>query len=416
MKNKYLKYGFIALAILIAGFAVKQFFFQSSESKIVVETTKIATGEINNTITATGTVQPVDEVEVGTQISGLVSKLYVDYNTEVKKGQLLAELDKTNLQEAVSSAKAQYNSAMSELTYNQQNYNRQTNMYRSGVISKAEYEQAAYQFNAAQQNVNQRRTALNQAQTNLSYANIYSPIDGIILSKAVEEGQTVAASLSTPTLFTIAKDLTKMQVEANVDEADIGGVKVGQNAKFSVDAYPKDEFDGIVTEVRLSVTTESNVVTYTVIIETDNSDMKLKPGLTATVSIYKEELKNIPIISASALNFSPDQEVLKSYYQQENITSKIPEGLKNTSKQKYVWVKNSDGSVAQKEVKVGSDDGIHYQIISGLAKTDEVITSLSQQTVTAQSGESSESPFMPKRPGSSIKSTSKTSSAGPPPQ
>ena len=289
-------------------------------------------------------------------------------------------------------------------------------MYRSGVISKAEYEQAAYQFNAAQQNVNQRRTALNQAQTNLSYANIYSPIDGIILSKAVEEGQTVAASLSTPTLFTIAKDLTKMQVEANVDEADIGGVKVGQNAKFTVDAYPKDEFDGVVTEVRLSATTESNVVTYTVIIETDNSDMKLKPGLTATVSIYKEELKNIPIISASALNFSPDQEVLKSYYQQENITSKIPEGLKNTSKQKYVWVKNSDGSVAQKEVKVGSDDGIHYQIISGLAKTDEVITSLSQQTVTAQSGESSESPFMPKRPGSSSKSTSKTSSAGPPPQ
>ena len=207
-----------------------------------------------------------------------------------------------------------------------------------------------------------------------------------------------------------------MQVEANVDEADIGGVKVGQNAKFTVDAYPKDEFDGVVTEVRLSATTESNVVTYTVIIETDNSDMKLKPGLTATVSIYKEELKNIPIISASALNFSPDQEVLKSYYQQENITSKIPEGLKNTSKQKYVWVKNSDGSVAQKEVKVGSDDGIHYQIISGLAKTDEVITSLSQQTVTAQSGESSESPFMPKRPGSSSKSTSKTSSAGPPPQ
>ena len=339
MKNKYVKYGFIALAILIAGFAVKQFFFQSSESKIVVETTKIATGEINNTITATGTVQPVDEVEVGTQVSGLVRKLYVDYNTEVKKGQLLAELDKTNLQEAVSSAKAQYNSAMSELTYNQQNYNRQTNMYRSGVISKAEYEQAAYQFNAAQQNVNQRRTALNQAQTNLSYANIYSPIDGIILSKAVEEGQTVAASLSTPTLFTIAKDLTKMQVEANVDEADIGGVKVGQNAKFTVDAYPKDEFDGVVTEVRLFATTESNVVTYTVIIETDNSDMKLKPGLTATVSIYKEELKNIPIISASALNFSPDQEVLKSYYQQENISGKIPEGLKNTSKQKYVWVK-----------------------------------------------------------------------------
>jgi RND family efflux transporter, MFP subunit len=239
--------------------------------------------DITTTVTATGTVEPVDQVEVGTQVSGIINHIYVDYNSEVKKGELLAELDKTNLQESVNNAQAQFNAAQNELNYYHQNYERQKNMFQSGVISKAEYEQAEYQVNNAKQTLNQRQTALAQANTNLSYANIYAPINGIILSREVEEGQTVAASMTTPTLFTIAKDITKMQVEADVDEADIGNVKDGQRVIFTVDAYPMQEFSGKVRQVRLSPTIESNVVTYTVIIDADNPEQKLKPGLTATV-------------------------------------------------------------------------------------------------------------------------------------
>ena len=240
--KKYLKTSAFAIVAIVAIFLGYLFFGKEKETPIEVQTVKMSKGAITTSVTATGTVEPVDQVEVGTQVSGLVDKIYVDYNSPVKKGQLLAELDKTNLQESVNNAFAQYSAAQNELNYYQQNYNRQSNMFKSGVISKADYEQAAYQVQNAKQTLNQRKTALAQARTNLSYANIYAPIDGVILSKEVEEGQTVAASMSTPTLFKIAKDITKMQVEANVDEADIGGVEVGQRVSFTVDAYPQEEF------------------------------------------------------------------------------------------------------------------------------------------------------------------------------
>lgn len=403
---------FLVAAIVIV-FAYR-YFTQSEEPQITVQTVKLTKQDLTTSVTATGTVEPVDTVQVGTQVSGLIRNIYVDYNSEVKKGQLLAEIDKTNLQESVNNAQAQYNSALNELNYQQQNFQRQNNMYKSGVISRADYEQASYQVKNAQQSVNQMKTTLAQSRTNLSYANIYAPIDGIILSKEVQEGQTVAASMTTPTLFTIAKDITKMQVQANVDEADIGNVQVSQRVTFTVDAYPDTEFNGTVREMRLSPKTSSNVVTYTVLIDADNSEQKLKPGLTATITIFTQELKGTNTIPASAISFSPDSETLKKYYQKNNIKTKIPEIKTGKGKEKYVWIKNNDGSISQKQISVGINDGINVQVKSGLAGNEQIVTSLDEQAESvAKSDSEGSSPFMPKRPNSNNKKSA--SKQSPPP-
>lgn len=390
-------------AVIVIVFAYR-FFSKAKDAEINVQTVKLTKQDVTTSVTATGTVEPVDTVQVGTQVSGLIKNIYVDYNSEVKKGQLLAEIDKTNLQESVNDAQAQYNSALNELNYQQQNFNRQNNMFKSGVISRADYEQAAYQVKNAQQSVNQKRTTLAQARTNLSYANIYAPIDGIILSKEVQEGQTVAASMTTPTLFTIAKDITKMQVQANVDEADIGNVQVGQRVTFTVDAYPETEFKGSVREMRLSPKTSSNVVTYTVLIDADNSEQKLKPGLTATITIFTQELKGTNTVPAAAISFSPDAEILKKYYQKNKITAQIPETKTGNGKEKYVWIKNSDGSLSQKQITIGINDGINVEVKSGLTGSEQIVTALDEQTETvAKSDLGESSPFMPKRPNNNNK-------------
>lgn len=409
--KKYFKNSAITLIVVIAVIFVYRYFTQEENPTISVHTVKMTKQNITTSVTATGTVEPVDQVEVGTQVSGIINHIYVDYNSQVKKGQLLAELDKTNLQESVNNAMAQYNAALNELNYYQQNFNRQNSMFKSGVISKADYEQAAYQMKNSQQTVSQRRTALAQARTNLSYANIYAPINGIILSREVEEGQTVAASMTTPTLFTIAKDITKMQVEANVDEADIGGVEVGQRVTFTVDAFPQQEFNGKVRQVRLAATTESNVVTYTVIIDADNSEQKLKPGLTATITIFTQELKNVNTIPAGAISFIPDAEILQKYYLQNGITVKIPEIKIARNKEKYVWIKNKDNTLSQKLITVGINDGVNVQIKNGLDGNEAILTSLDEQKEDTVKTQSENSPFMPKRPNSS----NKKSSQGPPP-
>ena len=411
--KKYFKNSIIVLVAAIVVFFGYKYFTTEKKASIAVQTVKLSKQNVTTSVTATGTVEPVDQVDVGTQVSGIINHIYADYNSPVKKGQLLAELDKTNLQESVNNALAQYNASLNELNYYQQNYNRQNNMYKSGVISKADYEQAAYQVKNSQETVSQRKTALAQARTNLSYANIYAPIDGIILSREVEEGQTVAATMTTPTLFTIAKDITKMQVEANVDEADIGGVEVGQRVSFTVDAYPQEEFSGRVRQVRLSATTESNVVTYTVIIDADNPEQKLKPGLTATITIFTQELKDIDTVPASAIAFSPDTETLQKYYQQNQITAKIPEIKTGKGKEKYIWIKNNDGSLSQKQITVGINDGINIQVVSGLSGSEQIVTSLDEQTeAVASSSEDESSPFMPKRPNNNNKKSS--SNQGPP--
>jgi len=411
--KKYFKNSVIVLVSAVVIFFVYKYFTTEKEANIVVQTVKMSKQNVTTSVTATGTVEPVDQVDVGTQVSGIINHIYTDYNSPVKKGQLLAELDKTNLQESVNNALAQYNASLNELNYYQQNYNRQNNMFKSGVISKADYEQAAYQVKNSQETVSQRKTALAQARTNLSYANIYAPIDGIILSREVEEGQTVQASMTTPTLFTIAKDITKMQVEANVDEADIGGVEVGQRVSFTVDAYPQEDFSGRVRQVRLSAITESNVVTYTVIIDADNPEQKLKPGLTATITIFTQELKDTNTVPASAIAFSPDTETLQKYYQQNQISAKIPEIKTGKNKEKYIWIKNNDGSLSQKLITIGINDGINIQVKSGLTRSEQIVTSLDEQTeAVAKSESDGSSPFMPKRPNNNNKKSS--SNQGPP--
>lgn len=399
--KKIISITIILAALAIAGYYGYSYFSSSSQTEIEVEAVLVKKGSITNEVSATGTVEPVEQVEVGTQVSGEVSKIYVDYNSVVKKGQLLAELDKSNLQAALTDAEASYNSALNELNYNKQNHERQKNMYEAQVISRADYEQAAYQLKNAEQIVTQRKSNLSQARTNLSYANIYSPIDGVVLTRDVEEGQTVAASLSTPTLFTIAQDLTKMQVEADVDEADIGGVQEGQRVSFTVDAYPEEAFEGVVSQVRLGATVTSNVVTYTVIVEADNPDLKLKPGLTATITIYTKELKDETIIEAKAINFSPDAELLTQYYEQLGLPpgAGSPNGVLVSGGGQKVWVKDSDGRLRQKEVTLGESDGINYQVLAGLNVGDKVVYNLKINNQATASGVTGDSPFMPKPPG-----------------
>lgn len=406
--NKYFKYTTIIIFVAVIAFFLFRFLSFKNNTIINLQTATAELNTITTSVTATGTIEPVDQVEVGTQVSGLVSKIYVDYNSIVKKGQLLAELDKTNLNESVNNALATYNAALNELQFYQQNFDRQKNMYNAGVISKADYEQAAYQIKNAQATVSQRKTTLVQARTNLGYANVYSPINGIVITKDVEEGQTVAASMTTPTLFTIAKDITKMQVEADVDEADIGEVKVGQRVAFTVDAFPNQEFSGKVRQVRLGATTTSNVVTYTVIIDADNPEQKLKPGLTATITIYTKELNNIITIPTQALNFSPDSALLAQYYQLNNINAALPAVKENSPGTKKVWIKKADGSLEVKNIETGTSDGILAEVTKGLSKGQQIVTRMEEVagTKSSRSSESGSSPFMPKPPGQNNKKAS----------
>lgn len=391
-----LAFAFIAIAIGTAIFA-----FSNKEVVLQIETVQVKKGNISNIITATGTIEATKQVEVGTQVSGVVQKIYVDYNSPVKAGQLIAELDKENLMEVLQQAKSAYNVALQDQNYKQIIYDRQYSLFKANVISKADYQEALFNLNTAKGTAQQQNSNLRKAQTNLGYANIYSPIDGVVLSKAVDEGQTVAASYSTPTLFTIAKDLKQMQVEANVDEADIGSVKEGQRVTFMVDAYPDEEFSGSVTQVRLNSTVTSNVVTYTVIIRADNPEEKLKPGLTATVSIFTMELKDVLTLEAKAFSFAPDMNLVTQYNTNKNGTASgqklavIPSKDKSS---KIIWMKDNNG-IHQQKITVGRNDGINYEIISGLVKGNEVVTALkNEQAITGASGSSS-SPFMPKPPG-----------------
>jgi efflux transporter, RND family, MFP subunit len=399
--KKILRTTIFALLLAGVGYGGYHFFFKEKPAIIVLQKEKVEKGDVTTEVTATGSVQPVDEIEVGTQVSGLVSKIYVDYNSQVKKGELIAELDKTNLQENVINAQANYNAALNEVSYYQQNYDRKKKMYDNQIISKADYEQAYYQLHNAKAAATQRLTMLNQAKTNLGYANIYAPIDGVVLSREVEVGQTVAASISAPTLFKIAKDIKKMQVEANVDEADIGQVKVGQRVTFTVDAYPLEEFHGVVSQVRLSPTTTSNVVTYTVIVDAENPEEKLKPGLTATIVIYTNELKGVTIVNNKAINFSPDLTLLAEYYAQKGINASMPQMERSKGKNKHVWVENPDGSLSQKAIVIGSNDGIHVEVVSGIGQGEEVVTSLNSFNPSAKATDNQQdgsSPFMPKPP------------------
>lgn len=272
----------IAAGVVAAGVCIWLIARPSKGPKVLLETAPISHITIRNSVTATGTVEPVTQVEVGTQVSGIIDKLYADYNDQVKAGQLIAEMDKVTLQAELESAQAQLASSKTEYEYQTKNYARTKTLHEKQLVSDAEYDQAFYLYETARNAYEQSQAAMVKVKRNLGYATITSPIDGVVISRAVEEGQTVAAGFETPTLFTIANDLTQMQVVADVDEADIGQVADGQRVQFSVDAYPDDTFEGTVLQVRLEATTESNVVTYEVVIDAPNPDLKLKPDLRPT--------------------------------------------------------------------------------------------------------------------------------------
>ena len=356
------------------------------EEKVEFETAQLTMGNIQTTITATGTIEPVTSVTVGTQVSGIVSKLYVDYNSVVKKGQVIAELDKTNLTSELNTARANLSSAQSTLNYEQTNFNRYQTLYNKGLVSADEYETAKLSYLKAKEQVNTSRESVQKAQTNLGYATITSPIDGVVLSKAVEEGQTVAASFNTPELFTIAQDLTDMRVIADIDEADIGGVKEGQRVTFTVDAFPDDMFEGCVTQVRQQATTESNVVTYEVVISAPNNDLKLKPGLTANVTIFTLEKNNVLTAPAKALRFTPNEALLSEGQQIEDVEAPAK-----------VWT--LEGNVFKAHaVQTGTTNGILTEITGGIEAGTEVLVdfTISGGEEEPMGGQQAQNPFMPR--------------------
>ena len=422
----------LLVIVLAAGAAALWYWkFRGEEKVYVLQTEHPYIGTLSNTVTATGTIQPVDTVAVGTQVSGTIKNVYADFNSKVRKGQLLAQLDKSLLLAQVQQITANLQQAKANAVYQKSNFERQTELYKAGAISKADFETAQYQYQSGNDNVNSIEAQLASANKNLSYSDIYSPIDGTVLSRSVSEGQTVAATFSTPTLFSIAKDLTKMQVRAAVDEADIGNVKVGERVTFTVDAFPSDVFNGTVQEIRLQPTVSSNVVTYTTIINAPNDNLKLKPGMTANINIYTEELDKALLIPAAALKYTPDASTAKQFkvapFTAMGKTNKATTNPRDSAKQKtdsagsaakheIVWLKRGD-SLVHKRIETGLTDDINIQVLNGLNENDEVITAQQVQSKEGAAGSSSgdRSPFMPQRRGSGSKSGGGGRQGGGPP-
>jgi HlyD family secretion protein len=376
--------------------------FRKTATVLVLQSEHPVIGTIANTVTATGTIQPVDTVAVGTQVSGTIKNVFVDFNAPVKKGQLLAQLDKSVLLAQQEQYIANLSQANANLVFQTSNYNRQQELFKAGAVSKSDLENALYLYNNALGNVASIKAQLASAQRNLSYADIYSPIDGTVLARSVSEGQTVAASLSTPTLFSIARDLTKMQVQASVDEADIGHVKQGQRVVFTVDAFPSDTFSGTVKEIRLRPSVSSNVVTYTTIVDAPNKDLKLKPGMTASITVYTKEVDNILLVSAQAVSFQPDSTVRTKYIVAGEQKGGIAGPPAGTGKQTFVWLMK-DSMLVHQPVVTGLTDETKVQIVSGITERDEVVTGYQVANKQASASKGASSPFMPKPPGGNNK-------------
>ena len=393
--------------IIVAGMAIWIFGGDAKKRKVVYETTTVSRSDISNSVTATGTIEPVTEVEVGTQVSGIIDKLYADYNSVVTKGQLIAEMDKVTLQSELASQKATYDGAKAEYEYQQKNYERNKGLHEKQLISDTDYEQSLYNYQKAKSAFDSSKASLAKAERNLSYATITSPIDGVVISRDVEEGQTVASGFETPTLFTIAADLTQMQVVADVDEADIGDVEEGQRVSFTVDAYPNDVFEGKVTQIRLgatssssSTTTTTTVVTYEVVISAHNPDLKLKPRLTANITIYTLDKQGVLSVPAKALRFTPAVPLVGS-----NAV------VKNCEGEHKVWTREGDTFTAH-PVSIGISNGIVTEITGGINEgtqivSDAVISTGAETTIAEGQGDGERSPFMPGPPGNNKKKNSK---------
>ena len=404
MEKKKVMIGLAGIVIIAGGFFL--FSGKKAGGRMVLETEKVGRTSITNVVTATGTVEPVTEVDVGTQVSGIIDKLYVDYNDVVTAGQLIAEMDKVTLEAELQSATAQLDKSKSEYEYQQKNYARSKVLFEKKLISDTEYETATYNYEQAKANYEESQASMVKVRRNLEYATITSPINGVVINKVVEEGQTVAAGFETPTLFTIAADLTKMQIIADVDEADIGSVQDGQRVSFTVDAYPNDVFEGKVEQIRLgessdsstssSSSSSSTVVTYEVVISADNPDLKLKPRLTANITIYTMERNDVLSIPNKALRFIADASMLEPLgLTVENPTMQAPEG------KRLVWVEEGT-QLKPKAITVGSSNNNVTEVVDGLQEGEIVAVDLSVSTPVAVSPAAGQerSPFMPGPPDS----------------
>lgn len=407
MKKKVLISAGVLTIVVVILLIIKP--YNKKEAEVKFETVKVERANITNTVTATGTIEATTTVNVGTQVSGILQHVYVDFNDVVKKGQLLARLDETSLKAQLEQSQSQVDQAQAQLNFQEATYKRLKTLYEKDLIAQTDYDQALYNYENSKASLSNAKSALDRTQVNLDYATITSPIDGVVLNRAVEEGQTVAASFNTPTLFTIVNDLTQMEVQTSVDEADIGKVQQGQRVEFTVDAYSDLKFEGTVSQVRLQPVTTNNVVTYVVILSAPNPEKKLMPGMTASAIIYVEEKKNALILSGKALRFTPDATYLKKMLadMQKNMpgpntafgssppqggpSSEIssfsaPEGLK------MVWVKDENTGIRQVLVKSGIDNGSSIEIISGLKEGDEVIVSMNTGEVMTAAPRSMEGP------------------------
>lgn len=377
--------------VLIA--SISYYYFRENKSELItLETSKAYYGYIANSITATGTIQPLDTVSVGAQVSGVVKKIYADYNSIVKKGQLLAQIDPSIILAQKEVANSNLTNARSNLTFQESNFYRQKTLYSKDIISKSEYEIALNQYNVAKSTVNNTLAQLRITNKNLSYTDIYSPIDGMVLNRNVSEGQTIASSFNAPTLFVIAKDLTKMQVRAAVDEADIGEVKSGQNVSFTVDAFPTEVFKGTVKDVLLHAKVTANVVTYTTLINVDNTNLKLKPGMTASINIYTKEDAKALLIPSKSLSFKPDSLAEKQF-----VIVKVKKAIPSENpeiKTAHIWRKSGD-TLFEKIITIDMNDDVNVKITEGLSEGEEVIIDAQKSAENTTTNATQKSPFMP---------------------
>lgn len=435
MKKRLIYIG-SAVVILAVGFLVYKSLSKPKES-VSVETAKIERGSISNTVTATGTLEAVKTVTVGTQVSGVIEKIFVDYNSVVKKGELLAQLEETPLLAQLEQSKASVDQAEAQLKFQKATYERYKALVAKKLIAQADFDQAEYNYNNALGAVKNAKSQYDRNKINLSYARIYSPIDGVVLDRAVEVGQTVAASFNTPTLFTIANDLTQMKVEAKVDEADIGQLKDGQRVEFTVDAFPAKKFSGSVTEIRLQPVTTNNVVTYTVVIGAPNPDNILKPGMTANATFFVTERKDILLVPAKATRFNPDPETLAKVMPMNGAPqggeagdakppmggfengggSPMHMGKAENDSTKHVWIKGANG-IHPHRITVGVTDEVNYEVVNGLKEGEEVVTAInvSGGSSGTSTSKAARSPFMPQRPGATKRSSTTNTQQGPPPR
>jgi HlyD family secretion protein len=415
----------IILILALAGTAYWYFRIRKEDAPVILQTEQPRYGYISKSVTATGTIQPVDTVTIGSQVSGTIKAIYTDFNARVKKGQLIAELDKSLFEAQVNQFKANLDVARASLAYQKSTFDRQTLLFNTGAISKADFENSQNQYLGAKASVESVQAQLDAAIKNLSYASIYSPVDGVVMTRNVSVGQTVAASFNTPTLFIIAKDITKMQVQAAVSEADIGDVRVGLRASFTVDAYPDISFTGTVNQIRLQPVVSANVVTYSTIITAPNQDLKLKPGMTANIFIFTKEVDSAMLLSVKALKFRPDSSMSKQYFilpdsDEARIQAKAARTSANTGAPRphrkdttsrkvdsnsekpviaFVWVRTGD-SLVEKKISTGLNDETHVQVLRGLDNDDEVVTGIEIETKEdAKAGGAARSPFMPARRG-----------------